>query len=120
MANILILFVASISVPAKKWNLEDDSDEEEDRDKGGEKGKEDEEVDPLDAFMQTVESEVRVVNKTDKKSEAGPDNQNKGMVIITGVAKKTNEEKKDKGELIEQNQDGLEYSSEEEEEDLKV
>ncbi|KAJ8665737.1 hypothetical protein QAD02_007399, partial [Eretmocerus hayati] len=39
-----------------------------------------------------------------------------GVVIVTGVAKKKNQ--KQKGELIEQNQDGLEYSSEEEGENL--
>jgi len=39
------------------------------------------------------------------------------MVIVTGVAK--SKASKNKGELIEQNQDGLEYSSEEEQEDLK-
>lgn len=39
-----------------------------------------------------------------------------GVVIVTGVAKK--KDQKHKGELIEQNQDGLEYSSEEEGENL--
>lgn len=39
-----------------------------------------------------------------------------GVVIVTGVAKRKGG--KDKGELIEQNQDGLEYSSEEEGENL--
>ena len=40
----------------------------------------------------------------------------KKPVIITGVALK---QSRNKGELMEQNQDGLEYSSEEEGEDLK-
>lgn len=40
-----------------------------------------------------------------------------GVVIVTGVA--TQKTEKNKGELIEQNQDGLEYSSEEEQEDIK-
>lgn len=53
--------------------------------------------------------------KKDTKVEVGP---KKGqLVIVTGVAKA--KESKNKGELIEQNQDGLEYSSEEEQEDLK-
>lgn len=53
--------------------------------------------------------------KKDTKAETGP---KKGqLVIVTGVAKA--KESKNKGELIEQNQDGLEYSSEEEQEDLK-
>ena len=42
--------------------------------------------------------------------------QSGGVVIVTGVAKK--KVQKHKGELIEQNQDGLEYSSEEEGENL--
>lgn len=41
----------------------------------------------------------------------------KKPVIIMGVAKKVDAKKK--GELMEQNQDALEYSSEEEGEDLK-
>lgn len=41
----------------------------------------------------------------------------KKPVIIVGMAKKVNAKKK--GELMEQNQDALEYSSEEEGEDLK-
>lgn len=41
----------------------------------------------------------------------------KKPVIIMGVAKKVSAKKK--GELMEQNQDALEYSSEEEGEDLK-
>lgn len=53
-----------------------------------------------------------------KKPSSNDPNSKKGeLVIVTGVAKaKIN---KNKGELIEQNQDGLEYSSEEEQEDLK-
>ncbi|XKL59431.1 hypothetical protein PGB90_000447 [Kerria lacca] len=113
--------LTNIQLPSKKWNLEDDSDEEEEN-----KSQEDttvnetEEVDPLDAYMQEVNEEVKKVNKVD-----GGSNENKsvsapaqsGVVIMTGVAKKKIEQKR-KGELIEQNQDGLEYSSEEEEEDL--
>uniref|UniRef100_A0A1B0GJ16 Probable ATP-dependent RNA helicase DDX46 n=1 Tax=Lutzomyia longipalpis TaxID=7200 RepID=A0A1B0GJ16_LUTLO len=73
---------------------------------------EEEEIDPLDAFMQEVNEEVRKVNKQPVKKPGT------GVVIMTGVAKKTESTKK-KGELIEQNQDGLEYSSEEEVEDIK-
>lgn len=63
---------------------------------------------------------MRKVNKFDSKA---PKNANNGtnsnaqsVVIVTGVAKK--KVQKQKGELIEQNQDGLEYSSEEEGENL--
>lgn len=65
---------------------------------------------------------MRKVNKFDGKSKStnnasGAANaQAGGVVIVTGVAKK--KVQKQKGELIEQNQDGLEYSSEEESENL--
>lgn len=110
---------------AKKWSLENDSEEEEEKE--GEKldkdGEPDVEVDSLDAYMQGVHDEVKKINKWGKKTSLTTGTQddikpNKtGVVIVTGVAKhKVN---KNKGELIEQNQDGLEYSSEEEQEDLK-
>uniref|UniRef100_A0A0V0G3V5 Probable ATP-dependent RNA helicase DDX46 n=1 Tax=Triatoma dimidiata TaxID=72491 RepID=A0A0V0G3V5_TRIDM len=128
--------LANLQLPSKKWNLEDDSDEEEEG-KAKEEGKKDEEeseIDPLDAFMLEVQEEVRKVNKMDNKGKneggsgtgganSGTDskskaaNNNSGVVIMTGVAKRKIDSKK-KGELIEQNQDGLEYSSEEEQEDL--
>ncbi|XP_068913333.1 probable ATP-dependent RNA helicase DDX46 [Tenebrio molitor] len=126
---------------AKKWSLEDDS-EDEDKDNKGEKEEEEEvaekeepdeekngeeplpevvedEVDPLDEYMRGVQEEVRKTHKIDMKKPSKADSGNKkgALVIVTGVAKsKIN---KNKGELIEQNQDGLEYSSEEEQEDLK-
>ncbi|KDR12484.1 probable ATP-dependent RNA helicase DDX46 [Zootermopsis nevadensis] len=117
--------LANLQLPMKKWTLEDDSDEEEDKQDNKENKDEiiEEEVDPLDAFMQGVQEEVRKVNKidgkkTDGKSGTAVNTNSSGVVIVTGVAKKKVDKKK--GELIEQNQDGLEYSSEEEEEDLNV
>ncbi|XP_014212707.1 probable ATP-dependent RNA helicase DDX46 [Copidosoma floridanum] len=130
--------LANLQLPAaKKWSLEDDSDEEtplankEIKDeeikevnqevKEEVKKQEEEEIDPLDAFMAEVQEEVRKVNKIDNKA-VKPVGQNSdvqtsgGVVIVTGVAKK--KVQKQKGELIEQNQDGLEYSSEEEGENL--
>lgn len=62
------------------------------------------------------------MNKFDSKAPKTANNgtnsgaQSGGVVIVTGVAKK--KVQKQKGELIEQNQDGLEYSSEEEGENL--
>lgn len=62
------------------------------------------------------------MNKVDGKAPKNANNgsnsasQSGGVVIMTGVAKK--KVQKQKGELIEQNQDGLEYSSEEEGENL--
>lgn len=63
---------------------------------------------------------MRQINKLDLKKGLKSDpssNKKGGLVIVTGVAK--SKVTKNKGELIEQNQDGLEYSSEEEQEDLK-
>ncbi|XP_065216566.1 probable ATP-dependent RNA helicase DDX46 [Planococcus citri] len=117
--------ISNIQIPSKKWNLEDDSDEEEEnKDKEKEtpaapvvvEEEAEEEIDPLDAFMMGVNEEVKKVNKLDEGKAVNP-TPTSGVVIMTGVAKKTSEQKR-KGELIEQNQDGLEYSSEEEEEDL--
>lgn len=79
---------------------------------------EDEDVDPLDEFMKGVHEEVMQIHKFGlKKNDKEGAKDTKKMVIVTGVAKAR--QVKNKGELIEQNQDGLEYSSEEELEDLK-
>ncbi|XP_015517226.1 probable ATP-dependent RNA helicase DDX46 [Neodiprion lecontei] len=134
--------LANLQLPMKKWSLEDDSDEEtpvilnstkEIKEEGDIKEElevipeeikiQEEEVDPLDAFMAEVQEEVRKVNKLDPNRSKPANNgtgtgntQSGGVVIVTGVAKK--QVAKQKGELIEQNQDGLEYSSEEEGENL--
>lgn len=70
-----------------------------------------------------MQEEVRKVNKLDNKNPKTLNNstnagapQSGGVMIVTGVAKR--KVQKHKGELIEQNQDGLEYSSEEEGENL--
>jgi ATP-dependent RNA helicase DDX46/PRP5 len=78
--------LANLQLPtAKKWSLEDDSDEEppiilnkdvkeenikeENEEEKVEIKKEDEEeIDPLDAFMAEVQEEVRKVNKIDNKA----------------------------------------------------
>jgi len=93
----------------------------------------------LDAYMSEVTKEVRKIKgginpknaKMLKAQKAKKDGQNgdaatngdpdkpaekKKMVLVTGVAKKTREPKPD---FIEQNQDGLEYSSEEESKTLE-
>lgn len=106
---------------AKKWSLEDDESEDEVELIADEADAvpEEDEVDPLDAFMAEVNEEVRKVNKFTKPSFKSD---SKGVVIMTGVAKSATEvpdPKKKRGEVIEQNQDGLEYSSEEEVEDIK-
>lgn len=78
----------------------------------------DDDIDPLDAFMQEVDKEVRKINKPSKPFSQTSKSASGGMMIVTGVVKKQTEVKP-KGELLEQNQDGLEYSSEEEQEDIK-
>ncbi|KAI5642046.1 DEAD/DEAH box helicase domain-containing protein [Phthorimaea operculella] len=71
--------------------------------------------------MQEVQQEVRKVNQLDQaRGITVPTTTGGGtVVVLTGTAKKKVSETKNKGELIEQNQDGLEYSSEEEAEDIK-
>ncbi|XP_044758445.1 probable ATP-dependent RNA helicase DDX46 [Coccinella septempunctata] len=132
-----------VAVPqgtSKKWSLEDDSEDEDKADKNDKeeneetKEKEEEEekpetkpevpeedeVDPLDEYMKEVQAEVRSINRlhVKKPNKSDPNTVKKGnLVIVTGIAKSKVDTKK--GELVEQNQDGLEYSSEEEQEDLK-
>lgn len=68
-----------------------------------------------------MHAEVRKVNKLDQRKDPAVTSDSQkasaSVVIVTGVANK--KVSKNKGELIEQNQDGLEYSSEEEQEDVK-
>lgn len=81
----------------------------------------DDDEDPLDAYMKGVNEEVKKINKMSKdptKTLAGANQTTSNLVIVTGNVKNQTKEIK-KGELIEQNQDGLEYSSEEELEDIK-
>lgn len=116
--------------PTKKWTLEDDDDEDLPVD-NGELGPVEDEVDPLDAFMQGVQEEVRQIRKLDVRKGGGkppppvvgtpaPEAEKSPLVsgYVSGFAKKKEEKKK--GELIEQDQDALEYSSEEEGEDLQT
>jgi len=122
----------------KKWSLEEDDEDEDDVDANGVNGDEgDGELDPLDAYMSEVSKEVRKIkgglNMKNSKYKVGikPKNdanksdtnnsetsKKKGLVIMTGVAKKKPESKTKKPEVMEQNQDALEYSSEEEKEGL--
>lgn len=56
MSLTCINVTANLQLPMKKWTLEDDSDEEEDKQDNKENKDEivEEEVDPLDAFMQVT------------------------------------------------------------------
>jgi len=58
-----VITLANLQIPSKKWNLEDDSDEEEEARNNAEKIVEEEEVDPLDAFMQVKSKNTIMVFK---------------------------------------------------------
>ncbi|XP_052443872.1 probable ATP-dependent RNA helicase DDX46 isoform X3 [Carassius gibelio] len=127
----------------KKWSLEDDDDddeetqapvepdgEEEEGEKEGSAGTEEEtqmeqetgeELDPLDAYMEEVKEEVKKFNMGTMRGG----NDKKGSVSVTKVVtvvktKKMVHTTKKKGELMENDQDAMEYSSEEEEVDLQT
>ncbi|KAK3760692.1 hypothetical protein RRG08_010665 [Elysia crispata] len=106
-----------VPTPTKKWTLEDDDDEEEET--SGEKKTEDDEIDPLDAYMQSVNDEVKTLKDKDKPN-FGEKEGNKVTRIMTVVKKTKEDPEKEKGELMLNNMDALEYSSEEEEEDLDM
>uniref|UniRef100_A0A3B3SG79 Probable ATP-dependent RNA helicase DDX46 n=1 Tax=Paramormyrops kingsleyae TaxID=1676925 RepID=A0A3B3SG79_9TELE len=107
----------------KKWSLEDDDEEQE---KSVEVAvpmevPEEEELDPLDAYMEEVKEEVKKFNMGTMKGA----NDKKGGMTVTKVltvvtTKKAPNTTKKKGELMENDQDAMEYSSEEEEVDLQT
>ncbi|CAG2116832.1 unnamed protein product, partial [Medioppia subpectinata] len=68
----------------------------------------DDDIDPLDAYMQGIQDEVKKMRSKTVKSNA-KDNK---VTLVVGIAKKAVQQ--NKGELIEQNMDALEYSSEDE------
>jgi len=122
----------NLAPPSKKWSLEDDDDiDEEEAKNEAAKNEDDEEVDALEAFMQGVTSEVNKIKPKytgvpaagapapdDGEENQNEENQKKsGMTVITGVAKKVDEDPA-KPELMESNADLMEYSSEEEGDDL--
>uniref|UniRef100_A0A672GAC5 Probable ATP-dependent RNA helicase DDX46 n=1 Tax=Salarias fasciatus TaxID=181472 RepID=A0A672GAC5_SALFA len=101
----------------KKWSLEDDDGEEE---TPMEQEAEEDDVDPLDAYMEEVKQEVKKFNMGAMKG-----NDKKGAMTVTKVVtvvktKKGPHTHKKKGELMENDQDAMEYSSEEEEVDLQT
>ncbi|XP_072302139.1 probable ATP-dependent RNA helicase DDX46 [Eucyclogobius newberryi] len=78
---------------------------------------EEDDVDPLDAYMEEVKQEVKKFNM------GGVNDKAKGAMTVTKVVTVTKTKKgpnvhKKKGELMENDQDAMEYSSEEEEVDL--
>ncbi|KAM4675211.1 putative ATP-dependent RNA helicase DDX46 isoform 2-T2 [Discoglossus pictus] len=105
----------------KKWSLEDDDDDDEEPAEGEKEAEEveDEELDPLDAYMEEVKEEVKKFNmgslKGGSEKKSGP---TVTKVTVVNNKKGTSEASKKKGELMENDQDAMEYSSEEEEVDL--
>uniref|UniRef100_A0A3P8YTA9 Probable ATP-dependent RNA helicase DDX46 n=1 Tax=Esox lucius TaxID=8010 RepID=A0A3P8YTA9_ESOLU len=108
----------------KKWSLEDDDGEEPKKEEEEEEAtpmeqEAEDELDTLDAYMEEVKEEV-------KKFNMGPQskgNDKKGGVNVSKVVtvcktKRGLNVHKKKGELMENDQDAMEYSSEEEEVDL--
>uniref|UniRef100_A0A8C6YR52 Probable ATP-dependent RNA helicase DDX46 n=1 Tax=Nothoprocta perdicaria TaxID=30464 RepID=A0A8C6YR52_NOTPE len=110
----------------KKWSLEDDDDDEEETAEGEKEGSEveDEELDPLDAYMEEVKEEVKKFNMRSVKGGGGSEKKTgptvTKVVTVVTTKKAAVESEKKKGELMENDQDAMEYSSEEEEVDLQT
>ncbi|XP_060075225.1 probable ATP-dependent RNA helicase DDX46 [Ylistrum balloti] len=112
----------NIAPPTKIWSLEDDDDDDDIVDDGSKD--DDDELDPLDAYMQNIEekSNKEKEQKSGIKSENGSSTDTTSalgkVTMITGVVKTKTDTSLQKGELMLNNVDAMEYSSEEEEEDL--
>uniref|UniRef100_A0A3B4DMF9 Probable ATP-dependent RNA helicase DDX46 n=1 Tax=Pygocentrus nattereri TaxID=42514 RepID=A0A3B4DMF9_PYGNA len=107
----------------KKWSLEDDDGEKDGKteESAAMETETGEELDPLDAYMEEVKEEVKKFNMGTMRGG----NDKKGGMTVTKVVtvvktKKTPHTTKKKGELMENDQDAMEYSSEEEEVDLQT
>ncbi|THD28365.1 ATP dependent RNA helicase DDX46 [Fasciola hepatica] len=108
----------------RKWNLEDeDEDEENETNKKSAKAeKTEDDVDPLDAYMQSLTEEIR--QSVDPSATTPPIKKEELDDIkpdLTDDLKKPPTKKKEigKGELMESNIDEMEYSYEEEEETIE-
>ena len=106
----------------KEWTLEDDDDDdedEEDMEVEKEGGNNEQEVDPLDAFMDDVSQEVKKVNEAFQK-KVNATNGDKTTVITVTKVKGQVEDIRKKGELLQNDQDAIEYSDEEETTDAEL
>ncbi|KAM7398354.1 hypothetical protein PAMA_006319 [Pampus argenteus] len=106
----------------KEKDIKEEKKEEGDKDQETpmEQQTEEDDVDPLDAYMEEVKQEVKKFNMGAMKG-----NDKKGAMTVTKVVtvvktKKGPHTHKKKGELMENDQDAMEYSSEEEEVDLQT
>ncbi|XP_040200700.1 LOW QUALITY PROTEIN: probable ATP-dependent RNA helicase DDX46 [Rana temporaria] len=107
----------------KKWSLEDDDDDDDEPaegDKEVEEEENEEEVDTLDAYMEEVKEEVKKFNMGKGGSEKKSGQNVTKVVAVMTTKKASAETTKKKGELMENDQDAMEYSSEEEEVDLQT
>ena len=111
----------------KGWSLEDEEeDDEEDDDGEAESAEEDkdeeqvDDVDPLDAFMMGVNEEVKQIKHASQKKAGGTPlstGKSGGAMVITVTRVKSGggrEKSGKKGELMQNDQDAMEYSEEEE------
>lgn len=105
-------------VTEKEIKEETNEEGEKEKETPMEQQAEEDDVDPLDAYMEEVKQEVKKFNMGAMKG-----NDKKGAVtkVVTVVkTKKGPHTHKKKGELMENDQDAMEYSSEEEEVDLQT
>ncbi|XP_069030959.1 probable ATP-dependent RNA helicase DDX46 isoform X1 [Embiotoca jacksoni] len=109
-------------VERKEKEVKEEKKEEGDKEKEipMEQQPEEDDVDPLDAYMEEVKQEVKKFNMGAMRG-----NDKKGAMTVTKVVtvvktKKGPHMHKKKGELMENDQDAMEYSSEEEEVDLQT
>lgn len=122
----------------KKWTLEDEEEEEEDNvppppvespEDGNAQKEEEDEIDPLDAYMQEVNKEAQLLVEpvatttlTPQAAPIAPKPEAEQAPADAGEPSSNNPSSKTrqigKGELIEAENDMPEYSSEEEEEDI--
>ncbi|XP_061607584.1 probable ATP-dependent RNA helicase DDX46 isoform X2 [Phyllopteryx taeniolatus] len=106
---------------AKEGEPEEEKMDESEKDTNvpAEKNDDEDDVDPLDAYMEEVKQEVKKFNMGGVKG-----NDKKGATVTKVVTvvktKKGPHTHKKKGELMENDQDAMEYSSEEEEVDLQT
>ncbi|XP_077448711.1 putative ATP-dependent RNA helicase DDX46 isoform X2 [Stigmatopora argus] len=103
----------------KEGEVMEEKMDESEKDVAVEKEEEEDDVDPLDAYMEEVKQEVKKFNMGGVKG-----NDTKGATVTKVVTvvktKKGPPTHKKKGELMENDQDAMEYSSEEEEVDLQT
>ena len=100
----------------KSWNLEDEDDDEEEQKGDNEAEEPVDEEDPLDAFMKEINTKANTTRTIKKEVDKGQlvktdDGGKKKVTIMVGVAKPTNKSEKNKGLIMEQDIDGLEYDS---------